>query len=308
MARFIGLSRLQFRWDPTTRGPTKSSARSVRAATSSAATACCRGSGLAISWRSAMPERTDRRWRRTTTAARCQPKSWSTTAPGGSSVGDRPLTTCSRSSRERPRREMHGCTNAPMHGLLIAFEGLDQSGKQTQAEMLRDRLKQDGRKARVVSFPDYGTSISEEIARALAGEREYEPDVMQLLYVANRYERKADLKRWLEGGLILVCDRYAASSVAYGEAFGLDPAWLIEMQRFLPRPALTILLDIAPETAAARKSADRDKYERDLAMLGRVRSSYQRQASANQWVVLAGERPKDAIATDVWAAVSPMVG
>ena len=195
-----------------------------------------------------------------------------------------------------------------MHGLLIAFEGLDQSGKQTQAEMLRDRLKQDGRKARVVSFPDYGTSIGEEIARALAGEREYEPDVMQLLYVANRYERKADLKRWLEGGLILVCDRYAASSVAYGEAFGLDPAWLIEMQRFLPRPALTILLDIAPETAAARKSADRDKYERDLAMLGRVRSSYQRQASANQWVVLAGERPKDAIATDVWAAVSPMVG
>src|SRR5205823_15038251 len=96
--------------------------------------------------------------------------------------------------------------------MLIVFEGLDQSGKQTQAEMLRDRLKHDGRKARVVSFPDYGTSIGEEIARALAGEREYEPDVMQLLYVANRYERKADLKRWLEGGLILVCDRYAASS------------------------------------------------------------------------------------------------
>ena len=51
--------------------------------------------------------------------------------------------------------------------------------------------KQDGRKARLVSFPDYGTSIGEEIARALAGEREYGADVMQLLYVANRYERKA---------------------------------------------------------------------------------------------------------------------
>ena len=78
-----------------------------------------------------------------------------------------------------------------MPGHLIAFEGLDQSGKQTQAELLRDRLKQDGRKARLVSFPDYGTSIGEEIARALAGERDYGPDVMQLLYVANRYERKA---------------------------------------------------------------------------------------------------------------------
>ena len=194
-----------------------------------------------------------------------------------------------------------------MTGLLIAFEGLDQSGKQTQAEMLRDRLKGDGRKARLVSFPDYGTSIGEEIARALAGEREYEADVMQLLYVANRYERKADLQRWLDGGLILVCDRYMASSVAYGEAFGLDAAWLTDMQRFLPRPALTILLDIAPETAAKRKSTDRDKYERDLAMLGRVRGSYERQAAANQWVVLDGERPKDVIAGEIWTAVESLV-
>ena len=91
-----------------------------------------------------------------------------------------------------------------MSGCIIAFEGLDQSGKQTQAELLRDRLKQEGQKARLVSFPDYGTSIGEEIARALQGEREYGPDVMQLLYIANRYERKPDLQRWLDGGLMLV--------------------------------------------------------------------------------------------------------
>src|SRR3954462_12566506 len=158
-----------------------------------------------------------------------------------------------------------------MAGQIIAFEGLDQSGKQTQAELLRDRLKLDGHKARLVAFPDYGTSIGEEIARALTGGREYGPDVMQLLYVANRYERKPDLLRWLDGGLILVCDRYMASSVAYGEAMGLDAAWLTDMQKFLPPAALTIMLDIAPETAAKRKTADRDRYERDLALLGRVR-------------------------------------
>ena len=95
-----------------------------------------------------------------------------------------------------------------MSGSLIVFEGLDQSGKQTQAEMLRDRLKGEGHKARLESFPDYATSIGEEIARALQGEREYGPDVMQLLYVANRYERKPDLQRWLDGGLIVLCDRY----------------------------------------------------------------------------------------------------
>src|SRR5205823_12027322 len=157
-----------------------------------------------------------------------------------------------------------------MIGRLIAFEGLDQSGKQTQAERLRDRLKQEGRKARLVPVPDYGTSIGEEIARALQGEREYGPDVMQLLYIANRYERKPDLLRWLEGGLILVCDRYMASSIAYGEAQGLDAAWLIDMQKFLPAASLTFMLDIAPETAVKRKAVDRDVYERDLGLQQRV--------------------------------------
>ena len=195
-----------------------------------------------------------------------------------------------------------------MQGALIAFEGLDQSGKQTQAELLRDRLKQGGRKARLVSFPDYGSSIGEEIARALAGEREYGPDVMQLLYVANRYERKDDLRRWLDGGLVLVCDRYMASSVAYGEAFGLDPLWLIEMQKFLPPPALTIMLDIAPETATQRKAVDRDRYERDLALLGRVRESYRRQAAEQDWVVLDGERPVSPVADDVVSAVASRLG
>jgi dTMP kinase len=195
-----------------------------------------------------------------------------------------------------------------MNGHLIVFEGLDQSGKQTQAELLRDRLKQAGRKARLVSFPDYGTSIGEEIARALAGERDYGPDVMQLLYVANRYERKADLQRWLDGGLILVCDRYAASSVAYGEAQGLEPRWLEELQKFLPAPSLTIMLDIAPDTAVQRKAMDRDRYERDLALQARVRESYRRQAREQDWILLDAERGKDEVAADVFSVVTTRLG
>src|SRR5713101_4263141 len=190
-----------------------------------------------------------------------------------------------------------------MSGHLIAFEGLDQSGKQTQAERLRDRLKQEGHKARLISFPDYATSIGEELARALQGERDYGPDVMQLLYIANRYERKSELQRWLDGGLVLVCDRYIASSIAYGEAQGLDPTWLADMQKFLPSPALSIMLDIAPETAVRRKSVDRDRYERDLAMQTRVRESYRRLASEQDWLRLDGERPKDVIAADVFNGV-----
>ena len=195
-----------------------------------------------------------------------------------------------------------------MTGALIAFEGLDQSGKQTQAELLRDRLKQAGHKARLVSFPDYATSIGEEIARALQGERDYGPEVMQLLYIANRYERKADLERWLQGGLILVADRYTASSVAYGSAQGVDAAWLEELQKFLPVAALTILLDIQPTTAVQRKAVDRDRYERDLAMQERVRETYMTLAHASNWIIFDGERRKELIAEDVFQSVTSRLG
>ena len=190
--------------------------------------------------------------------------------------------------------------------MLIAIEGLDQSGKATQAQLLRDQLRQDGTRARLVSFPDYGTSIGEEIARALQGEREYGPEVMQLLYIANRYERKADLERWLNGGLAVVCDRYVASSVAYGEAQGLDVDWLTQMQRLLPASDLTILLDIAPELAVERKATGRDRYERDLSLLGRVRDSYVRQAQQPGWVRVDGDRAKDDVAADIRALLATL--
>jgi dTMP kinase len=188
-------------------------------------------------------------------------------------------------------------------GLLIAFEGLDQSGKQTQAELLRDRLTALGRTVRLLSFPDYQTPIGHEIGRALRSERDYGAEVMQLLYVANRYEYKGEIERGKAAGTILVCDRYLASSVAYGEAHGLDPAWLFAMQTYLPQPDLTILLDIPPEVSACRKTADRDKYERDLALLARVRDSYLRQV-ANAWLRLDADRARDAVAEDVFAAVA----
>ena len=192
-------------------------------------------------------------------------------------------------------------------GSLIAFEGLDQSGKQTQAERLAARLRGSGRSVHFLSFPDYDTAIGAEIGRALHGERDYAGDVMQLLYVANRYEHRRAIEGWMREGGVVICDRYLASSVAYGEAQGLDGAWLRDVQRYLPPAALTILLDIAPETAAGRKTTNRDKYERDLALLSRVRESYLRQAEAPGWLRLDGERPKDLVAGDVLQAVIPLL-
>ena len=190
------------------------------------------------------------------------------------------------------------------HGLLIAFEGLDQSGKQTQAEALRDMVTGRGRACTLLSFPDYETAIGREIGAALHGEREYTADVMQLLYIANRFEKKPLIEQALASGTIVVCDRYLASSVAYGEAQGLDAAWLGEIQRRLPQPDLTILLDIAPETAARRKATNRDRYERDLALLARVRDSYRRQAAQQGWLRLDGGRDRSQVSAEVVRAVA----
>lgn len=183
--------------------------------------------------------------------------------------------------------------------MLIAFEGLDQSGKETQARRLADSLRGEGRLVETLSFPDYATPIGKEIGAALKGERDFGPDVMQLLYIANRYEKKPAVLEWLAAGADVVCDRYVASSVAYGESQGLDVSWLVETQQHLPQPDLTIVLDIAPETAVARKRAGRDRYERDLLLLARVRESYRRQAQQPKWAIVSGEQAVDAIAEQI---------
>ena len=192
-----------------------------------------------------------------------------------------------------------------MKGLLIAFEGLDQSGKQTQGELLREWLTSRRREVKLMSFPDYDTPIGAEIRRALRGERHYGADVMQLLYVANRYERKEEIATARDQGTMVVCDRYLASSVAYGEAQGLDARWLRSIQEYLPQPDVTILLDMPPEVSARRKQSDRDKYERDLALLGRVRRSYLRQAEEQRWLRLDADRDRDVVAADIYAAIAP---
>ena len=193
-------------------------------------------------------------------------------------------------------------------GHLIAFEGLDQSGKQTQAERLLAAFRSAGHHTEFLTFPEYTTAIGEEIDRALQGKRDYQPDTLQLLYIANRFEFRPRITSWLDAGTMVVCDRYLASSIAYGEAQGVNAAWLTEIQRLLPQPSLTILLDMPPDVSLKRKKADRDKFERDMPLLGRVRESYLRQAKQADWIRLAGERDKDAVSADVTSAVRSRLG
>lgn len=195
-----------------------------------------------------------------------------------------------------------------MRGHLLAFEGLDQSGKQTQSRHVADALHGRGLRVEVLTFPEYTTAIGQEIGRVMQGERHYDADTLQLLYIANRYEFRPTVEAWLAEGAVVICDRYLASSVAYGEAQGLDPAWVLEVQRGLPQPGLTIVLDIAPETSLRRKQAARDKFERDLPLLSRVRESYRRQAAQPDWVLIDGERDRAEVTAAVLSAVTTRLG
>lgn len=199
-------------------------------------------------------------------------------------------------------------TTPKRHGVLIAIEGLDQSGKQTQAQRLATWCDARGWRVEVVGFPDYSTTIGTEIEQALRGQRQFSPDVMQLLYVANRHEWKHAIQTWVGDGRAVICDRYLASSVAYGEAQGLDAAWLTDIQRLLPQPTVTVLLDIAPEASARRKQVDRDAFEQDLDMLGRVRTSYLRQAREQNWLVVDADRHIEVVSLDIITRIGPRLG
>jgi dTMP kinase len=165
-----------------------------------------------------------------------------------------------------------------------------------------------GHLAEFLTFPEYTTAIGAEIGRALQGGRDYQPDTLQLLYIANRFEFRPRINAWLEAGTMVVCDRYLASSIAYGEAQGVSATWLTDIQGLLPQPELTIFLDMPPAVSLARKQADRDKFERDLPLLGRVQQSYLRQAQQRDWVRLEGEQDKDAVSADVISAVRSRLG
>ena len=139
-----------------------------------------------------------------------------------------------------------------MSGVLIAFEGLDQSGKETQARMLAARLTAAGGQVRIVSFPDYATPIGTELHRALHGEREYGPDVIQMLMIANRYEWKPAILQALAEEQIVVADRYLASSVAYGEALATGQG----VGTYAPGSAAAVEVEaLAQESLALLKGA-----------------------------------------------------
>ncbi|SRR5579875_605705 len=179
-------------------------------------------------------------------------------------------------------------------GLLLSFEGIDASGKNTQSNMLLDFLRAKGLPCEYLSFPVYSTAIGQEIAAFLSGKKEYTLESRHLLYATNRYEFKDQIERWLDEGKIVIANRYCESNLAYGVASGLELEWLRNIESLMPQADYVFLLRATTSLSSTRKSG-RDKFESNLDFLKRVSEVYEALAEQDRWISINADGSIDLI-------------
>lgn len=172
-----------------------------------------------------------------------------------------------------------------MRGKLVALEGIDASGKETQSDRLVKTLRTH-RSASLFSFPNYNVPSGEAISDMLKGEwychdmlavfhhSMWDSLVRQALFLMNKAEMAPVISKAIAAGGHVVCDRYWPSAVAYGVADGLNLQMMIDIHQFLPRADVMILLDVPVEESVRRRPIREDKYEKDLEKLKTIRQNY----------------------------------
>jgi dTMP kinase len=209
-------------------------------------------------------------------------------------------------------------------GLLVAFEGIDGSGKGTQARLLAERAGAGGLATAAFSFPRYGANVfADAVGRYLNGAWPgVPPEFPALLYAGDRLAARDELLQAAGSADLVVLDRYVASNLAH-QAANAEPdrrdeliAWISAVEygvHALPRPDLTVLLELPVESARERVRQKAPRAYTELAEdvlegaadhLAAAAAVYATLARREVgWVRVDAARDADAVAGDVWRAV-----
>ncbi|MDO8513519.1 MAG: dTMP kinase [bacterium] len=188
-------------------------------------------------------------------------------------------------------------------GLFIAFEGLDGSGSSTQVEMLRKRLVKEGYKTFITKEPT-DNLVGGLIRGVLTKQWEMPPDGLQLLYAADRaHHLRFKIIPALEKNNIIISDRYAFSSIAFG-ALSVDFDWLEDIYKNYIYPDITFLVKSSPKTCIERIASTRLSFElfEEEEKLRKIWRNYAKllKNPKNKMVEIGGEQPVEKVAEEIW--------
>lgn len=195
-----------------------------------------------------------------------------------------------------------------MRGRLIVIEGLDGSGKATQAKLLYEELLKEGEKVRKISFPDYESDSSALVKMYLSGQFGTDPSNVNAyaassFYAVDRYASyKKDWGKFCEDGGIVVADRYTTSNAIHQcsklpeEQWDIYLDWLFHFEYQMlgiPEPSLTVYLRVAPEVCqklmANRyegREERKDIHEKNVEYLNRCRIAADYCAGKFGWEII----------------------
>jgi dTMP kinase len=204
----------------------------------------------------------------------------------------------------------------PGGGLFVTLEGGEGAGKTTQLESLARLLIDDGRRLVTCREPG-GTALGERLRAALFADAEHPPapEAELLIFAAARAQLVAEVIRpGLHSGAVVLCDRYADSTVAYqhyGRGLDLDAVRAAnDVATAGLFPDLTLLFDIDPIEGLRREGRSDDYIEReDLAFHRRVRLGYLELAAAEpqRWLVLDATRPAMQVTHAAWQRIAALL-
>ncbi|MEM3503820.1 MAG: dTMP kinase [Nitrososphaeria archaeon] len=160
--------------------------------------------------------------------------------------------------------------------MFITFEGIDGAGKSTQAKILYNRMKKEGTKVYLTKEPTEGR-IGALIKSIISNSKiKYDIRTLQLLFVTDRSDHvNRYIEPKLKKGYTVISDRYFFSTITYGAAFGLDPAWLYNLNSKFPYPDHIFVIDTEPKEGIKRlnKRGHKDYFEKEL-LLQKIRKEY----------------------------------